>query len=275
MGACESQQKKTAKQNDVHTKKLDALLATYHAEPVYKLLLLGAAESGRLELFKQILTLFGTEKSNQEFQSRRIKKEKELLGLMLELLIDFPSPVVSIIVNYMEIQCSAVLEEDLLMDEWKFRLIDAGGQCNAIRKWIHFFDDFPAVVFVVAISEYDEVLDYDKINRLSEALDVFDGLCGSYWLPGVEMILILNKTDLFREKLHSSPLNQTFSDYLGNTFDDACKYIKSEFLKRNYYKKPVHSFFLPNETDTEKVEALMSAIKLITIRAELAKYGHG
>ena len=36
-------------------------------------------------------------------------------------------------------------------------MFDVGGQRNERKKWIHCFDSVTAVIFVAAISEYDQV----------------------------------------------------------------------------------------------------------------------
>ena len=38
------------------------------------------------------------------------------------------------------------------------RMVDVGGQRSERRKWIHGFEGVPAIIFLVAISEYDQVL---------------------------------------------------------------------------------------------------------------------
>ncbi len=49
------------------------------------------------------------------------------------------------------------------------RFIDVGGQRNERRKWIHAFEDVTCVMFVAAISEYDQTLYEDeKKNRMVE-----------------------------------------------------------------------------------------------------------
>ena len=37
------------------------------------------------------------------------------------------------------------------------RFLDVGGQRNERRKWIHCFEGVTALIFVTAISEYDQV----------------------------------------------------------------------------------------------------------------------
>jgi hypothetical protein len=57
------------------------------------------------------------------------------------------------------------------------RFLDVGGQRNERRKWIHCFEDVTAVMFVAAISEYDQMLYEDeKENRMHETLKVFDNM---------------------------------------------------------------------------------------------------
>ena len=40
----------------------------------------------------------------------------------------------------------------------EFRVIDVGGQRSQRRKWILCFDDVKAILFIVAMSEFDQVL---------------------------------------------------------------------------------------------------------------------
>ena len=40
----------------------------------------------------------------------------------------------------------------------------------------------------------------------SQATELFDEICGSRWFENTSMILFLNKSDLFREKLAKKPI---------------------------------------------------------------------
>jgi hypothetical protein len=45
-----------------------------------------------------------------------------------------------------------------------FRVFDAGGQKAQRRKWIHYFDNIDALIFVIAISEYNQFLCEDTVS---------------------------------------------------------------------------------------------------------------
>ena len=95
-------------------------------------------------------------------------------------------------------------------------MVDVGGQRSERKKWIHCFENVTAVLFVVAISEYDQTLFEDgTVNRLQEALTLFDSICNSAWFIKTSIVLLLNKIDRFREKILLSRLGAYFPEYEG------------------------------------------------------------
>lgn len=59
-------------------------------------------------------------------------------------------------------------------------MFDVGGQRNERKKWIHCFENVTAVLFVAALSEYNQVLYEDETqNRLVESLQLFDEVSGT------------------------------------------------------------------------------------------------
>ena len=54
-----------------------------------------------------------------------------------------------------------------------FRMVDVGGQRSERKKWIHFFDNAKAVIFIAALSDYDLVLVEDPSGQLNYRVSSF------------------------------------------------------------------------------------------------------
>lgn len=75
---------------------------------------------------------------------------------------------------------TGIVETQFVLEGNRFRLLDVGGQRNERKKWFHCFEEVTAVIFVVALSEYDQLLFEDNAtNRMFEALDLFNEICNS------------------------------------------------------------------------------------------------
>jgi len=125
------------------------------------------------------------------------------------------------------VRTTGIVENDFIIDKNRFKMIDVGGQRNERKKWIHCFENVTAVLFVVDISAYDRMLYEDeKVNRLEEALNLFENICNSRWFRDTSIILFLNKSDLFKEKIQKVPLTVTFPDYAGdNSFEAGTAFL--------------------------------------------------
>jgi guanine nucleotide-binding protein subunit alpha len=114
------------------------------------------------------------------------------------------------------VKTSGITETKFLIGDLTYRMVDVGGQRSERKKWIHCFEDVTAIIFMVAISEYDQVLFEDEtVNRISESLMLFKSVCEMDWFSKTSIILFMNKTDLFEKKLKSSPLINYFPKYRG------------------------------------------------------------
>ena len=68
---------------------------------------------------------------------------------------------------YTRVRTSGIVTERYEIDKTAFEMYDVGGQKNERKKWIHCFDNVTAVIFVAAISEYDQNLYEDgNTNRM-------------------------------------------------------------------------------------------------------------
>jgi guanine nucleotide-binding protein subunit alpha len=57
---------------------------------------------------------------------------------------------------------TGICESLFNMGNYIYRMVDVGGQRSERKKWIHAFDNVRAVLFVAAISGYDQVLVEDR-----------------------------------------------------------------------------------------------------------------
>lgn len=84
----------------------------------------------------------------------------------------------------------------------RFELVDVGGQRGEREKWIHYFANVLTVLFVTAISEFDQNLFEDKgTNREVESLQVLSDVINKEEFTNVGFVLFLNKLDLFEKKV--------------------------------------------------------------------------
>lgn len=174
------------------------------------------------------------------------------------------------------VRTTGIVENSFEIDGNKFRMFDVGGQRNERKKWIHCFEGVTAVIFVAAISEYDQVLYEDEsTNRIEEALTLFNQICNSKWFEKTAMILFLNKSDLFRIKIESVPLQQYFKDYEGEGYDEGCKYLVEQFLARNENDKKKVYAHVTCATDTGNITAVFEDVKEIIINLSLDEAGLG
>jgi guanine nucleotide-binding protein G(i) subunit alpha len=117
------------------------------------------------------------------------------------------------------VKTTGIVETTFHIGDLVYRLYDVGGQRSERKKWIHCFENVTAIVFLASLSEYDQVLVEDEtVNRMQEALTLFDSICNSRWFVKTSIILFLNKKDLLAEKLPKSPLGKYFPDFTGNSF---------------------------------------------------------
>ncbi|KAL5528751.1 GPA1 [Sanghuangporus sanghuang] len=174
------------------------------------------------------------------------------------------------------VKTTGITETMFRVGELTYRLFDVGGQRSERKKWIHCFENVTALVFLVSLSEYDQMLYEDEsVNRMQEALTLFDSICNSRWFVKTSIILFLNKIDLFAEKLPHSPLGDYFPDYSGgDNYDAACEYLLHRFvsLNQNAATKQIYAHYTC-ATDTQQIKFVLSAIQDILLQLHLRECG--
>jgi guanine nucleotide-binding protein G(i) subunit alpha len=72
------------------------------------------------------------------------------------------------------VKTTGIVETNFLYKNLNIKLVDVGGQRSERKKWIHCFEGVTAIIFCVAMSEYDLVLSEDDEMVLIDYLQFFD-----------------------------------------------------------------------------------------------------
>lgn len=173
------------------------------------------------------------------------------------------------------VRTSGIVTERYVIDNTIFEMYDVGGQRNERKKWIHCFEGVTAVIFVAAISEYDQKLFEDaSTNRMVEALDLFEDICNNIFFLESSMILFLNKRDLFEEKIKTKHIRDTpaFSDYTGKDgdYEAGVQYFLDKFMSKNKSGAERQIYHhVTCATDTKNVQIVFNACKDIVLRQNI------
>lgn len=373
MGACSSNQQTPEErkqiQDTLRSRKLDKKMAGQKArtENVHKLLLLGAGESGKSTLFKQMVMIYGTPEERgmsddyretyTEFVLSNVWQNAQVLATQSEefgpaetvegkAAVQFfeekevENPIPDEFTSFTEetethlrnlwkdegiqkcysnraqfqlndsakyffdqldtlcqtryipsledilrvrIRTTGIVQHDFTIEGVKFQMYDVGGQRNERKKWINCFEDVQAVLFVAAISEFDQML-YEEhtTNRMSEALSLFAEISNASYFANSSIILFLNKQDLFKVKIATKNITDSscpeLRQFPGNCrdFKETSTYVQQCFVSK--YKVPYGSnkqlyCHITCATDTNNIKYVFNDVKNIMIHMALGDGG--
>ncbi|XP_056603034.1 guanine nucleotide-binding protein G(q) subunit alpha [Triplophysa dalaica] len=156
-----------------------------------------------------------------------------------------------------------------------FRMVDVGGQRSERRKWIHCFENVTSIMFLVALSEYDQVLvESENENRMEESKALFRTIITYPWFQHASVILFLNKKDLLEEKIIFSHLVDYFPEFDGPQRDTqaAREFILKMFVELNPDKDKIIYSHFTCATDTENIRFVFAAVKDTILQHTLKEY---
>jgi len=177
------------------------------------------------------------------------------------------------------VKTTQVVMERYRIDGIDFEMYDVGGQRSERRKWIDCFDSVDAVIFVAALSEYDQNLaESKKTNRMVEALELFRSICNNRAFANTSVMLFLNKKDIFEEKLQYSDIadQKPFADYAGpqNNFNSGVLYFIEKFKDCLINDEITDSFIQAcTATDTNNMEFVLDSTRTIIMTDNLRRSG--
>ncbi|KAI8097599.1 G protein alpha subunit [Halteromyces radiatus] len=170
------------------------------------------------------------------------------------------------------VKTTGITETRFTDTRYEYRVFDVGGQRSERKKWIHCFEDVTALLFMVALSEYDQVLFEDPtVNRLMESIQLYASICNTPWFKKTSFILLFNKTDLFKQKWSSASFKHYFTDYKGSDhYKSGYKYIQNRFLalKPSTTDTQIYSHFTC-ATDTDQIRFVLIAVTDVILQQNL------
>lgn len=179
------------------------------------------------------------------------------------------------------VRTSGIVRTDVTIKSANFAIFDLGGQQNERRKWINAFSEVDAVIFVAALSEYDQMLAEDpKVNRMDDALHLWGKLVNSRHFKQTSMLLFLNKKDLFEEKLKRKPLKESYPAAKEDAsleddtdFEQCSAFFKKAFLAKNENASKTIYTHITTATDTSNIQFVFKAVTAVILEANLLASG--
>lgn len=176
------------------------------------------------------------------------------------------------------IRTTGITSQEYEVEGATFCMYDVGGQKNERKKWIHCFDNVNAVMFVAALSEYDQSLFEDENeNRMVDALQLFKWVCQQNCFDTTSTLLFLNKRDLFEKKITKVAIqSQTpFKDYTGtpHDLDEGIKYFSDKFISQNKNDDKQIFTHVTCATDSGTMKFVFDACREIILQEQLKRNG--
>lgn len=179
---------------------------------------------------------------------------------------------------HVRVPTSGIIEYpfELARPKVQLRMVDVGGQRSERRKWLHCFENVSSIIFLAALSEYDQVLfEASSMNRMKESMSLFRTILTYPWFKHSSMLLFLNKKDLLEEKIMHSDLSDYFPSFTGPRRDAVAA---RNFIAEMYADlalecdKVVYTHFTC-ATDTDNIRFIFSAVKDTILRSHLGEIG--
>ncbi|KAK1176059.1 guanine nucleotide-binding protein subunit alpha-14 [Acipenser oxyrinchus oxyrinchus] len=170
---------------------------------------------------------------------------------------------------------TGIIEYPFDLENVIFRMVDVGGQRSERRKWIHCFENVTSIIFLVALSEYDQVLaECDDENRMEESKALFKTIITYPWFQNSSVILFLNKKDILEEKIAFSHLVDYFPEFDGPKQDSksAREFILKMYQEMNPDKDKVVYSHITCATDTENIRFVFAAVKDTVLQLNLKEF---
>ncbi|KAJ6526972.1 guanine nucleotide binding protein, alpha subunit [Mycena vulgaris] len=187
-------------------------------------------------------------------------------------------------VLHARLQTVGVVEHSLKVNtvggSYIWKIYDVGGTRSQRPAWCSYFDDVNALIFLAPISAFDQYLEEDPLtNRIHDSLQLLISICTNKLLKNAQLVLLLNKTDILREKLEAGvQIRQYIMSYGNrpNNFSTAAEYFRSHFLaahkKKDIFQRMLYIHFT-SMLDVQATQIIITSIGDLIMRKHIAHTG--
>lgn len=119
-----------------------------------------------------------------------------------------------------------ITREFYTVNNRNIQIVDVAGQRAERHKWNVKFTSSDLVVYLCAVSEFDQVLYEDgKTNRLVESLNSFESIMTEPDLYDTKVLLLMTKIDLFEKKIaalkeEGQSVKEAFAGEIGDSLEE-------------------------------------------------------
>jgi guanine nucleotide-binding protein G(i) subunit alpha len=148
----------------------------------------------------------------------------------------------------------------LEVDNLRLHFYDVSGLKHHRKQWIPYFSDVTTILFVVALSSYDQKMAEDEtVNRMADAIVLFEQISNHPMLKKPDLMIFFNKRDLYEKKVASSRINEYFPEYTGKKGSISQGY---HFFKEKFQAQTKRILFthLTCCTDTKTMTKIVCAV---------------
>jgi GTPase SAR1 family protein len=169
------------------------------------------------------------------------------------------------------VRTTGILVSEFQDPPFKYSVVDVGGQRSERRKWIHCFDNASAIIFVVSLRGYHQVMFEDQHTlRMHEALKILEDITSNPLLMPIPLFIFFNKKDLFEKDIKDISLRVGFPEYTGDDGDmlGALKFIQNKFqaiVSKNSPSRAVHMQVVCSAVRME-IKAAFTDVKLAIVK---------
>ena len=180
-----------------------------------------------------------------------------------------------------DVRASGITTTSLKSKRASYSVIDPGGAYTEQRKWSRVYQNIDCIIFVVPLCAYDTAMPgyhsnvghyylhqstiSDNVsiqNEISEALSLFDSILALHCFRNTQVILVMNKIDLFKQKLVRKPIVDYWPEFQGeDDYQTAIYFFTGKFLALQHAKDRDIHVRCTNATDTESVKRTLQGIE--------------